>query len=105
MAQQLYPTYNPQRAAAVEALLAKGRRADSLRRLPPVKPPREYPVYRNTQPQTLPSYNPERTPEGDDRLTGEGGAELASRQIYPTYNAAAAQAEEPQIYPTYNAQA
>jgi hypothetical protein len=34
--------------------------------------------------ESLPRWNVDRTPEGDERLTGEGGAELAARQKYPT---------------------
>jgi hypothetical protein len=97
--EQLYPVYNPARAALVEAILARGRRAD---RLPVYRPEPEgvephpdggaaLPVYRNTQPQAYPVYNPERTPQGDERLTGDGGAELAARQTYPKYDPAAAQ--------------
>lgn len=85
---QAYPTFNAQRAAVVDALLAKGRRGDSLRRLP---------VYRAPVEERLPRF--ERTPDADERLTGEGGAELASR--LPTYNAARASGQ----YPTFNAAA
>jgi hypothetical protein len=38
--------------------------------------------------ESLPRWNVDRTPEGDERLTGEGGAELAARQKYPTWNGA-----------------
>ncbi|MFL6282752.1 MAG: hypothetical protein ACJ74Q_06250 [Pyrinomonadaceae bacterium] len=102
---QTYPVYNPTKAALVEAILARGRRADGLPRYNPDRGA-ELPVYRNTpEPQRLPTYNPESTPQGDERLTGEGGAELAARQTYPKYDPAAAQAGGQQVYPTFNAQA
>jgi hypothetical protein len=117
--QQVYPTYDPRKAALVERMLSKGRRADQLpvfsaaratHRAEGVEPHpasgAALPVYRSTpEPQRLPIYNPERTPERDERLTGEGGAELAARQVYPKYDAAAAQAEEGQDYPIYDARA
>lgn len=116
---QRYPTYNPQRAALVDAMLAKGRRGDQLRRLPTYDPERTVAPSASTptvpppvsEPERkYPVYNPERTPQGDERLTGEGGAELGTQQVYPRYTAPQAQAtvdasgqptDEPRPYPVY----
>lgn len=59
----------------------------------------------------FPGYNPERTPERDERLTGEGGAELGARQVPPhgssrSYDARVAASgrpmdEEPETSPAY----
>jgi hypothetical protein len=101
---QAYPTYNRNRAALVEAMIEnpKARRADQLKRgpiyqqpgqqpasaaapsLPPsVAEPVPVPVDRPAGGR-LPGYT--RPPDADERLTGEGGAELGARKVYPTYS-------------------
>lgn len=103
VAQQAYPTFNPERAALVTAILSRGSRAAALptyRARQIEEPAQQLPVYRNAPGSQSPSVV--RTPERDERLVGDAGAELAARsqqQHLPTYSTPTVAEVTPAAYP------